>query len=100
MGGDFCVRSMYASLIALLHAGTPATLADWEWQPAIIVPLVLSAALYGRGVTLLWHDRQRRGVALWQVVSFAFGWLITTLSLVSPLHAISEQLFSAHMVQH
>ena len=91
---------MHASVIAVLHSAALATLTDWEWQPAIVAPLALTAVLYARGVSLLWRDGQHRGAKLWQVASFACGWLITLLALVSPMHALSEQLFSAHMVQH
>ena len=87
-------------MIALLHARGPVTFSDWEWQPAIVVPLMVSASLYTRGVARLWRDGRHRGVGAWQVVCFALGLLVTALGLLSPLHAISEQLFSAHMVQH
>jgi cytochrome c oxidase assembly factor CtaG len=74
--------------------------AAWEWEPGIVVPLVLSAALYGRGLRLLWDEHVGRGIRRWEAVSFAIGWLVTALALLSPLHVLSEQLFSAHMVQH
>jgi Predicted membrane protein len=65
-----------------------------------MVPLTLSAALYGRGAIVL----AGRGHGLvnrrQHVASFAAGWLVVAVALLSPLHEISEQLFSAHMVQH
>jgi putative membrane protein len=31
---------------------------------------------------------------------FAIGWLVIAVALFSPLHEASEQIFSAHMIQH
>jgi putative membrane protein len=39
--------------------------------------------------------RSRRAAAY-----FAAGWIVLAVALLSPLHGMSEQLFSAHMVQH
>ena len=73
----------------------------WELAPGIVVPLAATALLYAAGVRRVWSGAGRgRGVRVWQVACFWSGWLVTTLSLVSPLHEMSEQLFSAHMVQH
>ena len=72
----------------------------WEWEPGIVVPLVASAVLYARGLRLLWDEHTGRGIRRWEAGAFAIGWLVTALTLLSPLHALSEQLFSAHMVQH
>jgi len=72
----------------------------WSLEPGVLVPLALAALLYARGTIVL--GRRGRGVAIRppQVVSFAAGWLVVALALVSPLHDASERLFSAHMVQH
>jgi putative membrane protein len=86
----------------LLHAGVGSSPAwtDWEWAPAISLPLFLSALLYGRGLRLLWDEHIGRGIRVWEATCFAAGWLVSVIALLSPLHAISEQLFVAHMVQH
>ncbi len=74
---------------------------DWSWEPGIVAPLALSLWLYVRGALRL---RRRApgadGIRRWRVWCFAVGWTITALALVSPLHEWSEQLFSAHMIQH
>jgi putative membrane protein len=90
---------MHAGLIAVLHAA-PVTLREWEWEPAIVAPLVAGAALYARGVATLWHDGTHRAVQRWHALAFSCGWLIVALALLSPLHEWSEQLFSALMIQH
>lgn len=76
-------------------------LTSWTIDPYIVLPLVLSAFLYGRGIRRLWaHADRGKGIATWRVVSFVIGWIVLALSVVSPLHALGEVLFSAHMVQH
>ena len=93
---------MHARLTILLHAGVPFHhwWQGWDWSPAIVLPLAASGLLYARGVRLLWREHAGRGVRRWEVWSFAAGWLVAALALVSPLHALSEQLFFAHMFQH
>ncbi|HEX9105881.1 MAG TPA: cytochrome c oxidase assembly protein, partial [Longimicrobiales bacterium] len=41
-----------------------------------------------------------RGIWRWQVTAFAAGLLVVLLALQSPLDALAEALFSAHMTQH
>jgi cytochrome c oxidase assembly factor CtaG len=72
----------------------------WAWSPGIVLPLAAGLLLYARGLRLLWDEHVGRGIRTWEAGSFALGWLLAALALLSPLHALSEQLFSAHMVQH
>lgn len=93
---------MRASLTPLLHAGLPLhhLWSAWVWPPGILVPLAVAALLYARGLRLLWDEHVGRGIRVWEATSFAAGWLVTALALLSPLHPLSEELFSAHMLQH
>jgi cytochrome c oxidase assembly factor CtaG len=73
----------------------------WSAEPGIVMPLAVAALLYLRGASELWrHAGPSRGLRRWQAVAFAAGWLVLALALLSPLHELSEALFSAHMVQH
>lgn len=73
----------------------------WEFDPFVVVPLAVSAALYGRGVCLLWRRAGvGRGVSRMQALSFVAGWLALVTALVSPLHELGEHLFVAHMTEH
>jgi putative membrane protein len=71
---------------------------SWTVDPLQVVPVVVVAALYAMRVRTL----RKRGtpVPAWRIVVFALG--ITTLlaAFVSPVHALGEQLFTFHMVQH
>jgi putative membrane protein len=66
----------------------------------VIAFLMTAGAVYGVGLTALWRRGRRRSVRPWQAAAFAVGWVVVCFALVSPLHEMSEVLFSAHMVQH
>jgi putative membrane protein len=71
---------------------------SWTFDPLQVVPTLLIAALYARRVRTL----RSRGthVPPWRIAVFATGILILFVALVSPIHALGEQLFSFHMLQH
>jgi putative membrane protein len=90
---------------ALAHDGQPLAPHDvwtaWSFEPAVVIPLALTAWLYLRGVRTLWRSAGNgRGVQPWEVAAFAAGWLGLFVALVSPLHELGGVLFSAHMAQH
>src|SRR5438477_7702935 len=63
--------------------------------------LLALAALYGVGVARLWRSAGvGRGISRAQALAFAAGWVTMAAALIGPLHEMSEQLLSAHMVQH
>ncbi len=66
----------------------------WEFDPGVVTPLVISALLYARGAHIQRIPARREHVYFW------CGWTALALALVSPLHPLGEELFSAHMVQH
>ena len=73
----------------------------WSFAPGVVLALALSGACYAIGVRALWHRAgSGRGVARAHVVAFAFGLLVLSLALLSPIDTISEALFSVHMAQH
>jgi putative membrane protein len=88
----------------LAHDGRPLEPHDlwsaWDWTPAVVIPLILAALLYGSGVRRVWRLSFGRGVRRWEALCFAAGWLTLAASLVSPIHALGSVLFSAHMTQH
>lgn len=73
----------------------------WTFDPWIVVPLFLSAALYGRGVLRLWsRASESRKMVQWRAAAFAVGWLALAGALVSPLHWLGERLLTFHMIEH
>lgn len=81
---------------------TPGTLATaWTFDPFVIAPVLISGWLYARGVRALWaRAGVGGGVARWQAAAFGGGLLTLLGALMSPLDALSLELFSAHMTQH
>jgi putative membrane protein len=87
---------------ALAHDASLAPLAKrFTWNPWLALALALSAWLYTRGERRLrersGHDRPRDRP---EQIAFWLSWLFIYAALVSPLDALSDALFSAHMVQH
>jgi putative membrane protein len=83
------------------HGLTAAAVHEWEFAPLVIVPLVVTAALYGAGLLRLWRRAGAgKGISGWAAASFVAGWLTLVVSLVSPVAWLSEILFSVHMTQH
>lgn len=58
-----------------------------------------SASLYAAGAARLLRRRRQRIVMI-RCAAFAIGWMALAAALLSPLAAVSEWLFSAHMTQH
>lgn len=85
-------------MIAVLQPAGRAWM-DWSFEPGIVIPLLVLGAWYARGAWVM-RTRTRRAPRTRAIVAFACGWLTLVIALVSPVHEISEQLFSMHMVQH
>lgn len=75
--------------------------ATWTVGPAILLPLLMVAMIYGTGALRLWRRSNRgRTERLQQACLFGAGWLALALALVTPLHWLSQRLFTAHMIEH
>jgi cytochrome c oxidase assembly factor CtaG/cytochrome c2 len=73
----------------------------WRFEAAVMLPLILTAALYACGLLTLARRHRRGQIApAERIALFAAGLVTLLLALESPLDALSDQLFSAHMVQH
>lgn len=79
------------------HGANPWT--QWSFEPLALLGVGLTGLVYARG----WWILSRRGEARparWRGWVSAAGLLIALLALVSPLDALADQLFAAHMAQH
>ena len=83
---------------ALLFEGGGGSLSavPWSWEASIVLPLAVLLVVYTAGLA----RRGSIGMLRWRHASFYAGWLTLALALVSPIHELGEQLFSAHMLQH
>jgi putative membrane protein len=66
----------------------------WALDPGIVIPLILSAVLYLRGI------RRSKIRVPHEIIAYALGWLALIIALLSPMHPLGEALFSVHMAQH
>jgi putative membrane protein len=81
------------------EAGARAAAEKWSWEPSVIIPILVSTALYGVG-TIRMRRRSRGPLGWWPTVSFFSGIAALVIALDSPVHLIGEQLFWVHMTQH
>jgi putative membrane protein len=99
------LTALAAPAVAHAHRETPidrnSLWAAWNTDLAVLIPLGLSGGLYAAGLFRLWrHTRVGGGIRRREAAAFAAGWLTLFIALVSPLDALSNELFAAHMVQH
>lgn len=81
--------------------GAGAPQAGWTLALPITLPLTMIALLYAAGAFRLWRRSARsRPLRMRQALLFATGWAILAAALVSPLHALGERVFTAHMIEH
>ncbi|MDG4853916.1 MULTISPECIES: cytochrome c oxidase assembly protein [unclassified Mesorhizobium] len=80
-------------------AGAPET--GWTLALPITLPLAALALVYATGANRLWRRSSRgRPERIRQTLLFAAGWCVLTGALVSPIHALGERVFAAHMIEH
>src|SRR5436190_17252836 len=73
----------------------------WNFDPSILIPLVVTVFLYELGVWNIWRRAGvGHGITVWHHMSFLGAILTLLLALISPLDILSDDLFSAHMTQH
>ena len=73
----------------------------WNASPLELLLPLLVAFWYAVGVRALWRAAGvGRGVSSSQAIAFGAGIVTLMVALASPLDAMADLLFSAHMVQH
>lgn len=65
--------------------------APWHFEPMVLVPLLVAAALYRKG-----HSSLPQAAA----AAFYAGLLAILIALLSPIDDLADTLFSGHMAQH
>lgn len=97
MHGPFIPAVFLASAAAA--DPTPAhILKEWTWPPYIVVPVLLTIALFLTGI---FRARRHRSPLSWINAAFFFGGMLSLcVALDSPIHELGEQLFWVHMTQH
>ena len=72
----------------------------WNWEVWVLVCLGLAVFGYAYGLRRLDAHARSRIFGILRITSFAGGIAALFVALISPLDALDDQLFSAHMVQH
>jgi putative membrane protein len=75
-------------------------LAQWRFDPGVVMALAAAGILYSLGLTELWSKQKGRGVRPFEAACFWIGLLSAALALLSPIHFLSETMFAMHMTQH
>lgn len=85
---------------ASAHISTsPAWQTEWDFAPWLLWMMLCSAGVYVTGYLRLLKASGGR-YPMVQGWAFAGGWLALVVALISPLDALGNWLFSAHMLQH
>jgi len=73
----------------------------WNFEPSILIPLALTTLIYLWGMRNVWQRAGAgHGINRRRYSSFLGALLAFVVAFVSPLDAMSDVLFWAHMVQH
>jgi cytochrome c oxidase assembly factor CtaG len=92
---------MLAAQSALGHTPGETIGSAWNFEPEVVLPLLLTVTAYIAGIRHLQHQGiRRRIVSSGRCSAFALGVLALIAALMSPLDMFAEFLFSAHMTQH
>lgn len=76
-------------------------LAEWTSHWTVLVSLAVALFVYFLGLWNLWRRAGAgRGIPVRHGIRFVGAILALGIALVSPLDRLSEDLFSAHMIQH
>jgi putative membrane protein len=99
------VSAVHHPLLLVLSAEGPIRPQElwtaWTWSPAVVLGLAAAALWYGYGLRRLWREAGTgRGVPRRAPWAFGAGLTAVALALCSPLDALGETLFAAHMIQH
>jgi putative membrane protein len=95
------VASVAASAAASAAATAAARVSRDGPDAGPAVALTVMAIAYALGVRRAWrHAGRGRGVRRGQMLAFVAALAVLAIALLSPLDALSDDLFAAHMVQH
>jgi putative membrane protein len=96
---DLCFSGVRTRMMVI--SPLPVRLDAWSAELGVVVPLAIGAMWYALGVRAIWlRTNARRGIRVRDATLLAAGILTLAIALISPLHEASEQLFTAHMIQH
>jgi putative membrane protein len=75
----------------------------WTLSPGVLIGVAILAGAYlrrWRAVRLSDSPRHEADAPVWRLCCFLASLAIVVVALISPIDALAEQLFFAHMIQH
>lgn len=92
--------SVTVSPVAAHDGGTSGDLwHQWAWPD--LTALLSIGGFYALGLQALWKRAGNgSGISRGRAAAFGAALLVLFVAIISPLDALSEELFSAHMIQH
>ncbi|HET7676052.1 MAG TPA: cytochrome c oxidase assembly protein [Gammaproteobacteria bacterium] len=97
---SFAVIAISAAAPAAAHGVGAAEGLHWVWEPWVLLCLAITTIPYVIGLLRMGRDQRARIVGFVRSASFLLGIALLLIALESPLDALADDLFSAHMVQH
>ena len=76
-----------------------AVLSSWEFNPWVLIPILIIGFLYSSGWARL-HRRVPHRFGYSQLITFFAGLTTILIALTSPLDAFAGWLLTVHMIQH
>lgn len=76
---------------------------SWTLSPGVLIGAALVLGVYvrrWRAVRLSGSPRAAAEAPVWRLCCFIGSILVTVIALISPIDALADQLFFAHMIQH
>jgi|SRR5579884_1245588 len=74
---------------------------DWTFEPLVIVPLIVAALIYARGLRNgLRIVGRSRAAQVPRIAAFYTGLLVVFIALESPIDTLNDVSFAVHMGQH
>jgi len=76
---------------------------SWTLSPGVLIGAAIVGSAYVRRWTAVRNSGSPRAAAeapVWRLCSFLGSIAVTIVALVSPIDALADQLFFAHMIQH
>lgn len=85
---------------ALGHGPGAGGSTGWNWELWLLVSLSLAVVTYLLGMRRMGREQRHRLLDRFRFAAFAGGIATLIIALISPLDALADHLFSAHMTQH
>jgi putative membrane protein len=76
---------------------------SWTLSPGVLIGAALVLGVYVRRWRAVRHSASPRAAGeapVWRLCCFLGAILVTVIALISPIDALADQLFFAHMIQH